>query len=53
MDDEPGCLKALDDRNLSSHAYNEELAIEVYNRLPGHLTLMEALAARLAKAGKE
>lgn len=37
----------LEDRNRTSHTYDEQLAKQVYGRLPNHLTLLEAIAAAL------
>jgi nucleotidyltransferase substrate binding protein (TIGR01987 family) len=33
-------LEMVDDRNLTSHTYNEELAEEIYKRLAGYSTLL-------------
>ncbi|MBM7455267.1 nucleotidyltransferase substrate binding protein (TIGR01987 family) [Oceanisphaera litoralis] len=43
LDDETAWLSMLRDRNLTSHTYKEDLALEIYQRLPGHLTAMQAL----------
>ncbi|MGH7539451.1 MAG: HI0074 family nucleotidyltransferase substrate-binding subunit [Gemmatimonadota bacterium] len=45
--DEAGWLAMLEDRNLTAHTYNEELAREVYGRLPAHLALLEATTTAL------
>jgi nucleotidyltransferase substrate binding protein (TIGR01987 family) len=45
--DEAAALQMLDDRNLTSHTYDERLAAVVYGRLPAHLRLLEGLEARL------
>jgi len=37
----------LEDRNLTSHTYDEKLAESVYRRLPGHLVPLRDLATRL------
>jgi nucleotidyltransferase substrate binding protein (TIGR01987 family) len=47
IDDEEAWLDMLKDRNLTSHTYKEELAIEVQRRLPGHLDRLTALASVL------
>jgi nucleotidyltransferase substrate binding protein (TIGR01987 family) len=47
IDDEDGWLAMLEDRNLTAHTYDEELAKTVYGRLPRHLPLLEALLQRL------
>ncbi len=38
----------LKDRNLSSHTYKQDLAEELYARLPDHLVHFKALAEKLA-----
>ena len=53
IDEETGWLTALKDRNFCSHTYNEKLARKVIRHIPRHLKLMEGLAERLEKAGKE
>lgn len=45
--DEAGWLAMLEDRNRTSHTYNEKLARAVYGRLSVHLALLEAFAAAL------
>jgi len=47
IDDEGGWLAMLEDRNLTAHTYDEELAKTVYHRLPRYLPLLEALLQRL------
>ncbi len=37
----------VDDRNLSSHTYKEELAEEVYSKLSGYLSLFKDLLQKL------
>ncbi len=41
----------LDDRNRTSHTYNEATAEELYSRLPAHLAALTGLHARLSEAG--
>ena len=36
------------DRNLTVHTYNEDLAAEIYRRLPAHAKLLDAWLAALA-----
>jgi len=36
-------LSMIDDRNLTSHTYDENLAEEIYARLPGYLRLLRTL----------
>lgn len=50
LNDETGWLTVLEDRNLTSHTYDEELAGKVYARLSAHLKLLAALAAALPAA---
>ena len=38
------------DRNLTVHTYNEELADQIYSRLPGHAALMDAWLAAMERA---
>ncbi|WOG27183.1 HI0074 family nucleotidyltransferase substrate-binding subunit [Endozoicomonas sp. 8E] len=47
FDDEKAWLSMLKDRNLTSHTYKEDLALEIYRRLPGHYQAMKALHAFL------
>lgn len=42
-------LAMTDDRNLATHTYNEELAKALYARLPGHLALLDAWVAAMAR----
>lgn len=41
--DNPLWLKMIDDRNLTSHTYNEELADQIYCRLPQYLEVLKNL----------
>ncbi len=43
FDDEQAWLSMLKDRNLTSHTYKEDLALEIYRRLPGHYQAMGTL----------
>ena len=47
IEDEDAALAMLDDRNLTSHTYNEALALAVFDRLPAHLAFFRQLEARL------
>ena len=47
IEEDPGWLRMLDDRNRTTHTYHEATAEEIYARLPEHLGRMERLAARL------
>lgn len=42
-------LSMLNDRNLTSHAYNEKLSEEIFGRLSDHLALLTALRDNLKK----
>ena len=43
LNDESEWLSMLKDRNLTSHTYKEDLALEIYRRLPAHFSAMMAL----------
>ena len=45
-------VRMLEDRNLSVHTYNEELAQAIYGRLPLYLELLEALSRFLEERDK-
>ena len=47
VQDEQPWVDAMADRNLTSHTYDEELAKQVYARLPTHLATLKALHSRL------
>ena len=47
--DEHAWLLMLEERNLTSHTYDELFAQKVYSRLPEHLKYLEALAALIEK----
>jgi nucleotidyltransferase substrate binding protein (TIGR01987 family) len=40
-------LKMVDDRNLTVHTYNEELAIEIFKKLPKYYELLHKLMDRI------
>lgn len=42
-------IAMVDTRNETVHTYREELAEEIYNKLPGILTLLQGLLASLEK----
>ncbi|MGA7979219.1 MAG: nucleotidyltransferase substrate binding protein [Chromatiaceae bacterium] len=48
--DETTWLTALEDRNLTSHTYDEALARAIYSRLPGYAQAFRALHDALATA---
>ena len=43
INDETAWLSMLKDRNLTSHTYKEDLALEIYHRLPNHFEAMLSL----------
>lgn len=47
IEDEQGWLAMLQDRNRTSHTYDEDLAKAVFQRLPNYLPLLGALLAKL------
>ncbi|MGH7821910.1 MAG: HI0074 family nucleotidyltransferase substrate-binding subunit [Candidatus Binatia bacterium] len=47
IESEAAWLTMLDDRNLTSHTYNEATAREIYGRLREHLATLGRLAAAL------
>lgn len=48
--DNPLWIKMIDDRNLTAHTYNEEVAEEVYGRFSGYVTLLVSLKEALQKS---
>lgn len=40
-------LEMTDDRNLTSHTYHEELADEIYGKIPDYYALMNKIYSRL------
>ncbi|ATG74478.1 nucleotidyltransferase [Zobellella denitrificans] len=49
LEDEGEWLSMLKDRNLTSHTYKEEVAWDIYQRLPDHLAAMQALHRLLSQ----
>lgn len=47
FDNETIWLRMLHDRNLTSHTYNEEQALEIYRRIPSYAVEMQELYDRL------
>jgi len=43
VSDDPRWLEMIEDRNLTVHTYDEEVADEVYERLPGYRELLSQL----------
>lgn len=50
IEDEQGWLAMIEDRNRTTHTYDEQLAKDVYRRLSQHLPLLDALLAKLREA---
>ena len=40
-------LEMVDDRNLTSHTYHEDVAQRIYEKLPAYVTLMEKLLKQM------
>mgnify|MGYP000025225868 FL=1 len=53
LDDEAAWLSMLKDRNLTSHTYKEDLALEIYHRLPLHYQAMADLYQLLSRRFSE
>jgi nucleotidyltransferase substrate binding protein (TIGR01987 family) len=47
-DEAAAALAMADDRNLTSHTYDETLAAAIFSRLPGHGSLLRAWVDRMA-----
>jgi nucleotidyltransferase substrate binding protein (TIGR01987 family) len=47
IENEQGWLAMLEDRNRTSHTYDEDLAKAVFRRLPNYLPLLDALLKKL------
>jgi nucleotidyltransferase substrate binding protein (TIGR01987 family) len=47
IENEQGWLAMLDDRNRTSHTYDEDLAKAVFRRLPDYLPLLDSLLSKL------
>ena len=53
INDESAWLSMLKDRNLTSHTYKEDLALEIYHRLPLHYRAMADLYQLLSRRFSE
>lgn len=42
-DETETCLEMIDNRNLTSHTYNEELAVDISSQVPDYVTVLEKL----------
>lgn len=49
-DDAHAAMAMIDDRNLTSHTYNEDLALAIHGRLAGHAGLMGRWLTALEQA---
>ena len=49
-DDARIAMQMIDDRNLTVHMYNEDLARQIYSRLATYASLMERWLAAMARA---
>jgi nucleotidyltransferase substrate binding protein (TIGR01987 family) len=47
VEDDPGWVEMLKDRNLTVHTYNEETADDIYDRLDGYLGVLKLLKDKL------
>lgn len=47
IEDEQGWLAMIEDRNRTTHTYDEQLARDVFGRLPGYLPLLEVLLLKI------
>lgn len=50
--DARSAMGLIDDRNLTSHTYNEALAITLFSRLAGHANILERLLKGLENTGR-
>lgn len=46
-------IQMTDDRNLTSHTYDEEVAEALYRKIKNHFELMKSLLARINKSLEE
>ena len=53
INDESAWLSMLKDRNLTSHTYKEDLALEIYHRLPLHYQAMADVYQLLSRRFSE
>lgn len=53
LEDDPRWLAMVEDRNRTTHLYDEVTALGVYRALPGYLELLKGLLARLQEAEQE
>ncbi len=53
IDDENAGIHILDDRNLTSHSYDENLAIAIYHRPPQHVRFLQQLLGQLEEYARK
>ena len=46
-------LSMVDDRNLTVHTYNEDLANQIFDRLPDYISVMRSLLRAMVERAKE
>jgi len=47
IEDEEICADMIQNRNLTTHTYNEDLAEEIYNNLEKYVALFESLLSKI------
>lgn len=52
VEDDPKWIQMLEDRNLTSHTYDEEIAEQVCGRLPQYLEVFKSLEEKLDQQKK-
>jgi nucleotidyltransferase substrate binding protein (TIGR01987 family) len=52
-EDEPRWLSMVEDRNRTSHTYDEAVAAEIYDSLSAYLTLLSVLRVKLEQRSEE
>ena len=50
IDNDPRWMAMVEDRNRTSHTYDEESAIAIYRALPGYAAILQELLHRLEEA---
>ena len=50
VDNDPRWLAMVEDRNRTTHTYDEDSAIAIYRALPGYADILKSLFDRLAEA---
>lgn len=46
-------LGMIDDRNMTTYVYREEVAIEIYQKIPGYFLLMDTIGTRIADRNRD